>query len=275
MTLYDQHVHSHHSMDSRAAPAASVEAALARGLAGVTFTEHFDTHPDDWPDCVYDDEAYSASIARLRGRFGDAIFVGKGVEVCYQPARMDFILDFLKRHEFDVVLLSVHYFGSRALGVRDNWAGVTAEEGTRRYLSTVLEGVRFCRRLHRRERPVFDVLAHLDLVKRYTKRFLGTGDVTSCVDLLDEILMNCLEADLVPEINTSSLRQDLEETMPGDETVDRFARLGGTAMPLGSDAHRPEEVGASFDRAVGMLRAAGMRHTVVFRERQRVEVPLA
>ena len=27
-----------------------------------TFTEHFDTHPDDWAKCVYDDAAYSASL---------------------------------------------------------------------------------------------------------------------------------------------------------------------------------------------------------------------
>lgn len=139
MPLYDQHVHSCHSFDSAAAPAANVERAIARGLAGLTFAEHLDTHPDDWKTCIYDDEAYSATIKRLRSDFGDAIFIGKGIEVCYQPDRMDFILDFLERHEFDMVMLSVHYFGPRAVHNRQNWTDVDAVEGTRRYLESVLE----------------------------------------------------------------------------------------------------------------------------------------
>ena len=48
MDLYDQHVHSRHSFDSHSEPAACVESAIERGLSGITFTEHFDTHPGDW-----------------------------------------------------------------------------------------------------------------------------------------------------------------------------------------------------------------------------------
>ncbi|MEK6799294.1 MAG: histidinol-phosphatase HisJ family protein [Planctomycetota bacterium] len=274
MGFFDQHLHSRHSFDCRTDPRANVESAIARGLSGLTFTEHFDTHPDDWAGCVYDDAAYSQTIESLRREFDARIFIGKGIEVCYQPSRMDFILDFLASHEFDLVILSVHYFAGVPVHRRDPWNGVDADRGTRLYLENVLEAVRFCEQLHRGGTRVFDVLGHLDVVKRYTHRFLGSYDVTCCADLIDEILHACVRADLTPEINTSSLRQGLLETMPGPSTVIRYAELGGQAMSLGSDAHRADDLGANFEKAVEMLREAGIGHAAVFQQRARRLEPI-
>lgn len=274
MPLYDQHLHSRHSFDSRTEPADNVRHALTRGLAGLTFTEHFDTHPDDWATCTYDDGAYSAAIAQLRVEFGDRIWIGKGIEVCYQPQTMPFVLDFLKSHEFDMVMLSVHYFHGQAIHLRDGWATRTVNEVSRLYLETVLEAVRFAASLADMEKAVFHVLGHLDLVKRYSQRFHGVCDVSPHRNLIDEILRICLAADLTPEINTSSWRQGLQESMPGAATVRRYAELGGTAMSLGSDAHRAEDIGADFDRAVNQMTAAGIHHLAVFRNRERRHVAI-
>lgn len=270
MELYDQHLHSRHSFDSRTEPEENVKAALARGLAGLTFTEHFDTHPDDWEGCLYNDEAYTATIRGLRRQYGRDLFVGKGIEVCFQPDHFDFVLDFLDRHEFDVVLLSVHYFGEQAVHTRRNWAGLDASAGTRMYLEHVRKAAWFCAALHERMgRRVFDVLGHLDLVKRYTQRFFGTCDVAPWADIVDDILRGLLAADIVPEINTSSLRQGLDETMPGIATLRHYAELGGTMVSLGSDAHKAEHVGAGLDVATELLRNAGLCGSAVFQKRER------
>ncbi|MHC4696740.1 MAG: histidinol-phosphatase HisJ family protein [Planctomycetota bacterium] len=274
MPLYDQHVHSTHSVDSQAMPGDIVECALAKGLAGVTFTEHLDPHPEEWAECVYDHATYSADIERLRARSGEKLFIGRGIEIGYYPPRMDFVLDFLEHHEFDLVILSTHYLGDRAVHTREDWDGLDPAEGTRRYLETVLEMARFCKAVHRSGRRVFHVLGHLDLVKRYTKRFFGTYGLALFSDLIDEILRTCLAADLVPEINTSSLRQNLEEPMPGGDTIARYAQLGGTVVTFGSDAHVSEAVGADFDRALALLQAAGLKQAL-FKEGKRTEASLA
>lgn len=274
MPFFDQHLHSCHSFDSKTEPADNVRAAIARGLAGLTFTEHYDTHPDDWPSCVYDHEAYGRTIQSLRAEFGADIHIGQGIEVCYQPDRMDGIVEFLTSRSFDLVILSVHYFTGRALYRPAEWDGVDVARATKRYFDTVLEAVRFCEHLHRRRGRVFDILGHLDLVKRYSQRFRGSFDIVACAPQVDEILKACLEADLVPEINTSTLRQGLDETMPGADTVSRYAALGGTAMSLGSDAHRAQDIGEGFDVAAGMLRGAGIAHAAIFRDRQRQDVAL-
>jgi len=261
-------------MDSRADPVENVESALAKGLAGLTFTEHFDTHPDEWDGCVYDDEAYSHTIESLRERFGDRIFIGKGIEVCYQPARMDFIMDFLKSHAFDLVILSVHFFGEKPLHTRSAWDDVSVEEGARIYLEHVTRAVRHCAEIHSTHGRVFDVLGHLDLVKRYTWKWFGQSEVHRFDGLTDAIIAACIDADMIPEINTSSLRRGLDETMPSLDVVKCYAEKGGTMMSLGSDAHVPRDVGAGFDVAVQMLRDAGIHHTARFQRRERTAIPL-
>jgi len=272
--VYDQHVHSRHSFDSRTDPQDNVRAAIERGLAGLTFAEHFDLHPQERVNCIYDQQAYSETIRSLRGQFGDGTFIGLGIEVGYNRQGMDEVLEFLALRRFDLVILSFHHLDDRPIDHDEAWARHDASSGTGRYLEGVLEGVRFCRDLHRRGGRVFDVLGHMDLVKRYTHRIFGTTVVDQHGDLIDRILTTCLEADLAVEINTSTLRQGLEESMPGTAVVKRYAALGGTAVSLGSDAHRAADVGADFDRAVEMLRDAGISHTTVFHQRQRTEIRL-
>ena len=95
------------------------------------------------------------------------------------------------------------------------------------------------------------------------------------MDLIEQILRGCLAADLTPEVNTSTLRQNLDEPMPGGETIRLYAKLGGSAMTLGSDAHRPEDIGKDFDHAVTLLQEAGLSHMALFNRGIRSEVPLA
>ena len=81
MRLYDQHVHSKHSFDSETEPAEMCRQALEQGLAGVTFTEHFDTHPTEWPRCRLDYRRLVEEHAALRAEFGERLQVGLGLEV--------------------------------------------------------------------------------------------------------------------------------------------------------------------------------------------------
>jgi histidinol-phosphatase (PHP family) len=276
--LFDQHLHSWHSVDSAADPAANVRRALELGLAGLTFTEHFDTHPSEWDRCRYDYADIAGMIAALRRQFGARIFIGHGIEVCYQPEQMtDRILPYLEQHRFDVVLLSVHWFDGWALHDEQTWKRYDTFAGTRRCLETTLAAAQFARRLKEQGRRAFDVLGHLDLVKRYTERYHGDFAVEPHRDLVDEILRTCLEADLVPEVNLSPLRKGMLETMPPEWAVRRYAELGGTALSLGSDAHEAEHIGVNFADGVAVLCRCGIKCEAVFQDRQRsaIELPPA
>ena len=48
------------------------------------------------------------------------------------------------------------------------------------------------------------------------------------------------------EINTSGLRKGLGRTLPGTDTIGKYADYGGTRITFGSDAHSEAEIGAGF-----------------------------
>lgn len=274
MPYFDQHLHSWNSFDCKTPPEENVVSALKNGLAGLTFTEHFDTHPDEWPGCRYDDAKITAELGELRRQYGGQIFIGKGIEVCYQPAQMDFILDFLTRHTFDIILLSVHWAGGRPVHVREHFEGMQARVFLRQYLEAVRDATAHVARMKRSGHQPFHVLGHLDFAKRYAKRYFDFEEPIDEDDLIDAILRNCLEAGIIPEINTSTLRNNMAEAMPGPGTIRRYAELGGTMMSLGSDSHSPQYLGSHFDVAAGWMRSAGMRHMAVFRGGELIPVPL-
>ncbi|MGB0717160.1 MAG: histidinol-phosphatase HisJ family protein [Phycisphaerae bacterium] len=270
--LFDQHLHSWHSFDSKADPEENVKSALEKGLAGLTFTEHYDLHPDDRPSCCYDESKMAATIDALRATYGGQIFIGKGIEICYQPEFINEVVDFLRRHEFDMVILSVHYFAGHGLHRQGSWQGRTTADITRAYFETVLDAVRFCERLHDQVGQTFHVLGHLDLVKRYASRWRDDYDIAAASSLIADILQTCLRANLIPEINTSGIRQNVGAAMPGQDIVTRYAELGGTSMSLGSDAHLSDHIGADFDQAIAMMKQAGIKQAATFRGGRKIDV---
>ena len=85
MALFDQHVHSWHSVDCQADPVRSVGRALELGLAGVTFNEHYDSHPSERDLCIYDYEKIGRTLDHLRAEYGDRLVIGRGIGGGYQP----------------------------------------------------------------------------------------------------------------------------------------------------------------------------------------------
>jgi histidinol-phosphatase (PHP family) len=248
--------------------------AAELGLSGLTFTEHFDTHPDEIAHSRYDDEKYTRAIGELRERWEGALWIGKGIEVDYQPASMPAVVDFLAEHGFDLVLLAVHYCDGEPVFDQRIWQGNDPESVTRRYLETVLHALEMCERWRRGQEPVFDVLAHLDFIKRYSLQFTGAEHLQRQGKLLDQILRACLRAGVTPELNASTLRKGHPEGMPGIQVIKRYAELGGAMMCLGSDSHSVEDVGAGLPRAAELLRRAGITQTAVFERRVRRAEPL-
>jgi histidinol-phosphatase (PHP family) len=272
MKLYDQHLHSKHSFDSKAEPAEVCRNAIEKGLAGIIFTEHYDTHPTEWPGCVFDYDRIAEDHAACRAEFGDRLAIGTGVEICYQPDNMPAILDMLESHEFDLVILSVHWFDGKAVHSRESWDPSRLGHTTRCYLEAVLDAARLCAELARRNSRPFHVLGHLDFAKRYTYIFWQENHAAECRDVIEEILRTCLEAGIIPEINTSPFRRGLTETMPDAWAVRRYKELGGRCMSIGSDAHRPHEVGQNLHIAAGMITDAGLDGLAVFEKgRYRIE----
>ena len=271
--LHDQHLHSRHSVDSKADPVANCEQALAAGLAGLTFTEHYDVHPTERGHCQWDYDAIAATIEDLRRRFAPQLTVGLGIEVDYQAAQMEEIIGYLDRHAFDVVLLSVHWCGGRPLHLRRRWQGLTAADMRHDYLAELRGAAQACRDLAAAGRRPFDVVSHLDYVKRYLIDYWNAPLGRVADEDLDPILEGFIAADVIPEINTAGLRRDEAVAYPAYEILERYRELGGRFVSIGSDAHRSRDVGHGFSEVAARLQAIGFAGEAVFHDRRRRIVP--
>ena len=107
---------------------------------------------------------------------------------------------------------------------------------------------------------MFDVIAHPDLVKVVSPKH---WDPTSILEeVIEPTLDRIANTGVALEVNTSGLIKPPGEINPNFDILKAIARRG-IPVVVGSDAHAPNRVGASFDQALSDLRASGISDIVV------------
>jgi histidinol-phosphatase (PHP family) len=268
--LTDYHLHLRSdALDATAAEhftVANVEryrtVAGERGIAELGVSEHVYrfkqalavwSHPF-WVSNAHDDLDLYCGFVR------DQTDLRLGIEADFVPGAEDRMANLLEAQEFDYVLGSVHFLREGAVDMDDYsvWdSGRSAEEIWRRYFQTLGEAARS---------GLFDVLAHPDLVKVWGReRPLPEGDLRRYYELaMDGIA----ESQIAVEVSTAGLRKRAGELYPAPAFL-AMCLDAGAPVSLSSDAHRPEDVGADYDRALECLGELGVGELCVFERRER------
>ena len=110
----------------------------------------------------------------------------------------------------------------------------------------------------------FHSLAHLTYPFRYFPEDKRPADYRRWEDTIDAILKTIIQKSIALEINTSGLRQTIGKTLPDLPIIRRYRELGGEAITLGSDAHRPVDVAANIGDGLYLAKQAGFRYTTVY-----------
>ena len=164
--------------------------------------------------------------------------------------------------EFDFVLGSAHY----AEGLQTAWKAAFFDQPLdQAYEAYFRQVVRLA------GEGDFDVLAHLDLVKRDARKFGKPYDGPEpYADMIRTALRSIVARGKGIEINTSPLYRGHPEPCPSMEILHWYRELGGKILTLGSDAHTVATIGGCFDVAAEMAQAAGFKRLATF-ERRRLE----
>jgi len=246
-------------MDGQSEMAAVCERAIRLGMSEIAFTDHADFGPADPPDYFHPVE-YLAEIERCRARYGHQLTIRAGVEMGEPHLFARQAQAVLAAGEFDLVLGSAHY----AEGLQATWKADFFEQPLRQaYEAYFRQVVRLA------AEGDFDILAHLDLVKRDARQFGQAYDGPApYADLIRTALRSIIERGKGIEINTSPLRRGQPETCPSIEILRWYRELGGEILTFGSDAHTADDVGACFDTALDMARSVGFTRLARFERRQ-------
>ncbi|MCR5094508.1 MAG: histidinol-phosphatase HisJ family protein [Lachnospiraceae bacterium] len=267
--LADQHVHSHHSGDSRERMEAVAGQAIERGLTSLCFTEHedYDYPAVDDPRItaqtfLLDLEAYRQEYLRIRDQFSDRITLHFGVELGLQPLASVISENcrFVQNAPFDLVIASTHVAGRRDPYYPSFYEGRTEEEALREIFAETLENIRLF--------EDFDVVGHLDYPIRYLPSGRQRIDLSASRELLDEIFRLLIRREQGLDLNTEQIRRGYDEMNPSRELLARYHELGGRIITFGSDAHQAERVAGFFDRAERIAREAGFTEYCVYENRK-------
>jgi histidinol-phosphatase (PHP family) len=254
----DYHIHTYNSVDSTTQLPAICETAISRGLTEIAITDHADFGPDDEPDYFHPVE-YLAAIERCRARYGDRLTIRAGVEMGEPHIFAQQLENILAAGEFDFVIGSAHY----AVGMQAGWKPAFFEQPLRQGYEAYFQQV-----VGLAEGGDFDILGHIDLIKRDAFKFGQPYDGPEpYADLIRNALHAVVERGKGIEINTSPLRRGLLELCPSLEILRWYRELGGEILTFGSDAHTAEDIGADFDVAIEMARAAGFTRVARFENR--------
>lgn len=253
----DFHTHSHFSLDSDTPTEIMVKAAIKAKLSHICITEHKDTDP--WYEDVdyYRDKPYSREMKKLKKKYAGTIEVLKGVEIDCQKAVTEDILTFLGKCSFDFVLASVHVLKHRFFDT-SYFEDYDALQTYHDYLDELLELSR---------QTFFDVMGHIDYVKRFGYCFLPF-DHLQFEEKYREILRNLINNGKGIELNTAGWRHPHGECYPSETVLRWYKELGGDVLTLGSDAHTPGDVGSGGDKARQILQNLGFDGLWVFENRK-------
>ena len=184
-----------------------------------------------------------------------------GIEADFVPGGEDRLASLLEARPLDYVVGSVHFLRDGAVDMDDYsvWdSGRSVEEIWRRYFQTIGESARS---------GLFDILAHPDLVKYWgpDQRPLPEGDLRRYYELAIDGIAS---SGIAVEVSTAGLRKPAEELYPAPAFLEMCLQAGAP-VALSSDAHRPQDIGFGYDRALDLLAEMGVGEICVFEGRAR------
>ncbi len=256
----DYHMHSNNSCDCRVPMAEMCRTAIQKGIKEIAFTEHFNQKPEDVCYAKYDPERYFRDLEACRAEFGpQGLTIKAGIEVGEMHLYREQVDAVLNAWPYDLVLGSLHWNNGESVFERSYFEKRDLQSAAREYFAELTRMV---------EAGGFNIMSHLDVIKRMGYQVYNRFDITELQEYVQPVLAACIRQGIAPEINTSALRMPVKQTHPPLEAIRWYREMGGELLSIGSDSHRPDQLGFGLDRAIEIAREAGFTSLTTFTARK-------
>ncbi|OVE79194.1 hypothetical protein BVY01_03285 [bacterium I07] len=235
---------------------AYVEMAQIRGLTEIGFTDHapgFNGYDPRHRMTIEEMPFYFRSLDSLMKLFPD-IRIRTGIEADVYPGHDAYLQMLRKKFPIEYVIGSVHFIDGVSVfePLEKLRSAIEISSFIDSYFEKICDGMRS---------KLFDILAHLDLIKFGLPEYEET-----IIEKAIGILPMIADSGHILEINSSGLRKSPGETYPSLPVIKEACGLG-IPVSIGADAHRPVDVGADFEETADLLIDAGYaQHTAVMND---------
>lgn len=258
--MYDTHMHTHFSPDSRTKPQDMVEAAIQQGLDGICITDHVEIQVYEPPiDEVFSAKEYFEQLQQLKRKELDVLI---GAEVGLQPHVLPLCSAFTKEMPYDFIIGSIHLAGKK--DVYD----LCQTKDPKDVIDLYYDDMEKCMEQY----DDFDTLAHIDYVDRYFPVGTILPPFSYYEEKVKRILKILIEKQKSLEINTGGLRKSTHIHHPKTQTLTLYKKLGGKLITIGSDAHTPNYVAFAFKEEMKYAKDHGFTEIQVYKQRKKVPI---
>ncbi|WP_192988325.1 histidinol-phosphatase HisJ family protein [Carnobacterium mobile] len=267
MVYADYHVHSDYSDDSWYLMEEIVKDAIQLGLEEICFTDHVDygVKPDWRPEEEFQAgknkevknvhyDLYFSELDKLSEKYEKNITIKKGLEFGMQVHTIPQFEKLYQSYDFDFILLSVHQIENKEFWTGEFQKGHTHQESYDEYYDEMYRLVT--------SYNDYSVLAHMDLVRRYLDKEVDLFEYSK--DKIMKILKKVIADNKGIELNTSSVRYEINGFTPSIEILKLYHELGGKIITIGSDSHKPEHLGFHIKESKKLLKDIGFTHFCTF-----------
>ena len=243
-------------------------AAKRAGLREIGFSDHLPLYflpPEkELPGYAMELEELPEYVAAVRelGASAREVQIRLGIEADYVPGLEQELAVLLGSQPFDYVLGSIHFVEGWSFDNQEEMAGYAAwniMELYEKYFALLQQAAMS---------GLFDVMAHPDLIKKF-----GFVPEENLISLYEKTVQVFKQAGVGMEINTAGLRYPIGEIYPAPALLQLACRQG-VPLTLGSDAHRPVQVGAGFDQAIALLKQFDCHEIALYANRQRSKLAI-
>ena len=268
-TTTDYHVHTARCGHAGGSMRAFVEAAIARGLSEIAFTDHVPLYflPGDDPDpgiamTAAELPGYVEEVRALNTEFAGRIDVLLGLEADYAEGHEPALAAILASQDWDVILGSVHW-------VKGDWIDAPHSGARHEREGSAALWSEYYRLLAKAAAAgFFDVLAHFDLPKKFGHRM-----PPEAADAEAGAIRAAQAAGVAVEVSSAGLRKTVAEEYPSPPLLTCLV-AAGVPIFFSSDAHAPAEVAWGRERIEAAATAAGATEHLSFRRRERRRHPI-
>jgi histidinol-phosphatase (PHP family) len=246
-----------------------IESAMDKGLSMIGISDHspYFGNPIDHPQpgiamAKSEFPAYIKEVLSLKEEYKNRIEVLLGVESDFFPKHGEVYRKVYEQYPFDYIIGSVHAVGGVSIFNRNRWRNLSlqAKIATKdEYYEQIILSA---------QSGMFDILGHIDAMRGYYPEF---SDIPS--KLVDQALQVIAQCDVAIEINTSGSTKDCGGWYPADDLLIR-AHHYGVKVTFGSDAHIRTRVADEWELVQKRLIEIGFKEWAIFRQRERIMVPL-
>ena len=271
MITYDCHIHSDFSTDSATPMIEQVKKAIALGLEGLCITDHMDYEfPKNQMDAeiIYNGNPfefnwteYKKVIHHLQSQYPDLdLLLGVACGLQTIPSVIKKNNELNEDTDLDYLIGSLHLTDGKDPYYAHFWEGKEPSLCIRRYLEQLYDNILLFSKM--------DALGHLDYIVRYAPASFSYSPM-EFRDILEELLTYIIRKDIALEVNSSGLKHSSQPN-PHIDILTLYRELGGQAVTIGSDAHKPAYISDSFSVIETALIQAGFKEYYTFHKRKAI-----